>query len=237
MYRNGKWTDEIKAYLYTRRREPSSAIIDDLNEKFGTSFSIHALISARTTYRLCEYRNSPRPTHARPIGSEQIKKGYIRVKVAQPDVWKFKHVFIWEKAHNDTVNRYETVVFLDGNNRNFSIDNLYKLTRREILRMNSKGLFSHDPEETLLHIALIKQRLVFIDKAKKLGMCSQGNTLRFERAEYYQRIKNTEAHKKYAKEYAKKYRESHPDFVKRQREAHRKYMKNYYQEHKHGVRA
>src|SRR5574344_209785 len=226
MYRNGKWTDEIKSYLYTRRREPSSAIIDDLNNKFGTSFSIHALISARTTYRLSEYRNSPRPSRARLIGSEQIKKGYIRVKVAQPDVWKFKHVMIWEQAHNETVKKYETVVFLDGNNRNFSVDNLYKLTRREILRMNSKGLFSHDPQETMVHIALVKQRIALIDKAKKLGMCSQGNTLRFERAEYYQRIKNTESHKKYAKEYAQ-----------RQREAHRKYMKNYYQEHKHGVRA
>ena len=92
-----------------------------------------------------------------PIGSEVVKIGknkserqsYVWVKVNDVKLpnanesaehkklankmykenWKPKHVLIWENYHNEKVKENEIVIFLDGNNRNFDINNLKKITR------------------------------------------------------------------------------------------------------------
>jgi hypothetical protein len=59
-----------------------------------------------------------------PIGSEKLDSyGYIQVKVAEPKKWRLKHHLIWEMAH-DPIPGNHNVYFIDGDKRNFRLDNL-----------------------------------------------------------------------------------------------------------------
>ncbi len=67
-------------------------------------------------------RNDPR---IHPVGAERLNKqrGFIQVKVAQPNVWKDKHLVIWEKAHGARPKGY-FIMFIDGDKSNCCLENL-----------------------------------------------------------------------------------------------------------------
>ena len=82
-----------------------------------------------------------------PLGAERFesKDGYILVKVAQPNVWKFKHRIVWEAAHGKPA-KNEVIIFKDGNILNCSLDNLEVITRRELLWLNNNGYKNVPPD-------------------------------------------------------------------------------------------
>lgn len=80
------------------------------------------------------------PPNHRPVGSERISKdGYIEVKVAEPNKWRLKQRVVYEEAKGK-IPEGCTIIFLDGNKRNFDIDNLRCITRSELLYLNCNGL-------------------------------------------------------------------------------------------------
>ncbi len=80
------------------------------------------------------------PPNHRPVGSERISKdGYIEVKVAEPNKWRLKQRVVYEEAKGK-IPEGCTIIFLDGNKRNFDIDNLRCVTRSELLYLNCNGL-------------------------------------------------------------------------------------------------
>lgn len=80
------------------------------------------------------------PPNHRPVGSERISKdGYIEVKVAEPNKWRLKQRVVYEEAKGK-IPESCPIIFLDGNKRNFDIDNLRCITRSELLYLNCNGL-------------------------------------------------------------------------------------------------
>lgn len=80
------------------------------------------------------------PPNHRPVGSERISKdGYIEVKVAEPNKWRLKQRVVYEEAKGK-IPEGCTIIFLDGNKRNFDINNLRCITRSELLYLNCNGL-------------------------------------------------------------------------------------------------
>lgn len=80
------------------------------------------------------------PPNHRPVGSERISKdGYIEVKVAEPNKWRLKQRVVYEEAKGK-ISEGCPIIFLDGNKRNFDIDNLRCVTRSELLYLNCNGL-------------------------------------------------------------------------------------------------
>lgn len=80
------------------------------------------------------------PPNHRPVGSERISKdGYIEVKVAEPNKWRLKQRVVYEEAKGK-IHEGCPIIFLDGNKRNFDIDNLRCITRSELLYLNCNGL-------------------------------------------------------------------------------------------------
>ena len=80
------------------------------------------------------------PKQHLPVGSERIhrvKDDLIYVKIAEPNVWKNKAVWIWEQANKKECPKGSVVTFLDGNRRNFDIKNLYCVKRKVQLLKNS----------------------------------------------------------------------------------------------------
>ena len=106
--------------------------------------------------------------NARPVGSERIDKdGYIMIKIEQPNKWRLKHLHLWEK-YNGTAPKNHVVIFLDGDNRNFDINNLALITRAESLYLNKKKLRFNDREltEAAVNIAKLNSKISNKERAE-----------------------------------------------------------------------
>lgn len=84
-------------------------------------------------------KNRP-PHNHQPVGTESVdKQGYTKVKVAEK-VWQFKHIVIWEAA-NEPVKKGEVIAFKDGNRANVVLENLEKISRKQL------GIRNHNIEK------------------------------------------------------------------------------------------
>ena len=92
------------------------------------------------------FRMGDIPANTKPLWSERISKdGLVEMKVPESNPYtghttrfKHKHVWIWEQT-NGPRPKGQAIVFRDGNNRNFAIDNLMLVSRAELLIMNQHG--------------------------------------------------------------------------------------------------
>lgn len=129
------------------------------------------------------YKNSTKnhgPRKPKPLLSEQVKKGYIRVKVEQPNKWMFKHHYVWwQNTGHKPEPKKETVIFLDGNNRNFDFHNLFLMPRDCIAIFNNNklklGIVPGNPEATRINAT----NAILIHKTfnlgRKIGLVSQAS--------------------------------------------------------------
>ena len=180
---NHKWTNAEKEYLKLIIKGSSyKEIAMKMSAKFGYDFSpgqIKGIIARnklttdtsghfkkgsipwnKGTKGLAKanktsFKKGHTPANYRPIGSERIDKdGYVVVKVADPKTWKLKHRYIWEMHHNKKVQKGHSVIFLDGNKRNFNINNLMLVSRTQLLVMNKNKLKCNEKELTKIGINL-----------------------------------------------------------------------------------
>lgn len=106
------------------------------------------------------------PANHRPIGSERIdnRDGSILIKIQDGHLqknWMSKSRYIYEQAHGKIPKGYK-VIFADGNNRNFDLDNLILVSNAEELIMNQRKLMSNDAEFTKTGVVIAK----VLNKAK-----------------------------------------------------------------------
>ena len=101
------------------------------------------------TYRKVQptmFKKGHAPTHHRPVGSERVTvDGYVEVKVAEPNKWRLKHRVVYEE-HFGPLKSAEAVIILNGNRQDLRPENLMKLTRAELARLNLNHLHSFDTE-------------------------------------------------------------------------------------------
>ena len=91
------------------------------------NFNLDNLKAVSLEEHLREKRRKSKQTkemNSSPIGSERLSSSkYIWVKIGHPSKWRLKHHLIWEAAHGPVLSNYR-IFFLDGDNRNFSLNNL-----------------------------------------------------------------------------------------------------------------
>lgn len=113
----------------------------------------------RTTYQV-----GHKPHNYRPVGSElTTKHGYIVVKVADPDIRKYKHVLVWEAAHGP-VPKNHAVIFADKDKTNFDLDNLILVHKSLLGTLNMNKLITTDAESTKTGVLIAE----IIQKVSKL---------------------------------------------------------------------
>lgn len=224
-----KWTDEIQEWLrarvpakehgYTRRRE----LLEELNATFGTDFSEKAFVThcyeSNIQLCLCSSNSSiPRGEkhwRHRPVMSFQEKKGYIRIKVAEPNTWMQYQRYIWEQNHPGESAEGKTVIFMDGNIRNFEPSNLECVTRGELSIMAELGHTKEMSREER-ELCLMRARII-IQKGKLIG---RDKAAKLKRKFYYERIKDNPEWKADRKEYA----HSRWELIKATPELYEKYL-------------
>ena len=145
-----------------------SGIVGGQFEKGQTSWNKGKKMSP-SQYKKSEptmFKKGNIPANARAIGSERVdKNGYILIKIQDGHKnknWVRKHRYLYEQAYGK-VPKGHKVIFADGDNRNFDLDNLILVSDAEELIMNQRKLMSKDAEFTKTGAVIAK----VLNKAKK----------------------------------------------------------------------
>lgn len=118
-----------------------------------------------------QFKKGNIPHNRVPIGTERVdaKDGYIYVKIQDGHLnrnWKQKHVLIWEQ-HNGSVPEGHCIIFGDGNKRNFDINNLICVSRKQLARLNQNGLIQNDADLTRTGIVVADMMAKISERSKQ----------------------------------------------------------------------
>lgn len=93
------------------------------------------------------FKKGHKPHNWVPIGSERITKDdYIQIKIQEGKFqknWRGKHLLVWEEI-NGPLPKGHAIIFGDGNKRNFDINNLICVSRKQLLKLNQHDLIKSD---------------------------------------------------------------------------------------------
>jgi hypothetical protein len=107
------------------------------------------------------FKKGQMPFNMKPIGYERINaEGYIEVKVREerPN-FEGKHRAIW-KQHHGEIPTGHIIIFADGNNRNFDIENLLCVDRKDhAVRNRFRKKYGPEIAESILLLSQIKRKL------------------------------------------------------------------------------
>ena len=121
---------------------------------------------------VCRSRHNRKP---RPLYSEQTKKGYVRIKIAQPSAWVSKAKWVYMETHpwEDFTER-SNYIFLDGDNLNFARDNIARVELKYMSIYNGLGgTIPGEPEANRVRIALAKLKFAEFNAKEKTGRASR----------------------------------------------------------------
>jgi len=192
------YSQEQLDFLSANRTMETDLLVQSFNERFGldkTSQMIRSLMKRKRwhsgrTGRFAkgnvpwtkgtkgqvppnsgQFKKGDRPKNTDPVGSEKVATiGYLKVKVAEPNVWRFKHKLIWEQTHG-AVPKGHVVRFIDGDRMNCVLENLELLDRRTHRYLNRWTDYSTlDPAVKEPAKAIAKIKLKVVDIKKKNGV-------------------------------------------------------------------
>ena len=192
------WSDEEKQYLAEITPGRGHKEIQSMMScKFGFDYTHHQIKGAITRNKLntgrtgrfekghatwnkgtkgltkanvTSFKKGQKSHNYKPVGSERITKdGYCEIKVSDTGRrWRPKHVLIYEK-HHGKVPKGSAVIFLDGDKRNFDIDNLYLVTRSQLAMLNKNSLIQKDAEltKTAINVVDLMKKISAMEKKDK----------------------------------------------------------------------
>lgn len=192
------WSDEEKQYLAEITPGRGYKEIQSMMScKFGFDYTRHQIKGAITRNKLntgrtgrfekghatwnkgtkgltkanvTSFKKGQKSHNYKPLGSERITKdGYCEIKVSDTGRrWRPKHALIYEK-HHGKVPKGSAVIFLDGDKRNFDIDNLYLVTRSQLAMLNKNSLIQKDADltKTAINVVDLMKKISAMEKKDK----------------------------------------------------------------------
>ena len=102
------------------------------------------------------FKSGNRPHNTLQVGAEtQDKNGYVMVKIAEPNVWRYKHHI----AFGEPVPKDHKVIFIDGNKRNFDKANLMLVSNAELMNRNTMHRYPPELVQLLKTLSKLKKRV------------------------------------------------------------------------------
>ena len=102
------------------------------------------------------FKSGDRPHNTLPVGAEsEDKDGYLIVKIAEPNVWRYKHHI----AYGEPVPKGHKVIFIDGNKRNFDKANLMLISNAELMNRNTMNRYQPELVQLLKTLSKLKKRV------------------------------------------------------------------------------
>lgn len=166
--RRVRWSSEPEMAAFMREADTGSraAAIDRFERRFGFRLTPEQVSAFRAFAGTQSKAGRSRAQDWRrvPVGTERESKGYIVVKVREDpdrpgskDNWRPKQAVVWERANGRRLPEGCTVMFADGDRRNFDPGNLVAVPRRLIGLMNSgPRWFDRGTLEAAMSLARLK---------------------------------------------------------------------------------
>ena len=141
------YSDELVNFIEEHRMKLNiKELCQEISDKFDKNISEKTMRKYFYRHNL-DYKKMIVPkfdtaSNSKPIGTESLpdKNGLIRIKVSKCS-WQYKQRYIYEKHYGKIPKGY-VIMFLDGDNTNFDINNLACVKNKEKLYVQSKGLIS-----------------------------------------------------------------------------------------------
>lgn len=114
--------------------------------------------SGLNTGRGNRFEKGHTPLNYKPVGSERVNAdGYIEIKVKDPNKWKLKHRYLWEK-HSGKIPKGMILMFKDNDKLNVCLDNLILISRAENMEINRSNdyKFTGDSKEAIINLTRLK---------------------------------------------------------------------------------
>ena len=237
------WDDEKCRWLVSHkdvdRRTAYKMFLENFPDAADVSFI--AFCNQRSRLGACPRSNGWKGSRKpRPLYSEQIKKGYVRIKIAQPNVWVSKAKWVYMETHpwEDFTER-SNYIFLDGDNRNFDPANIERVPLSLMGIFNGLGgCVPGDPDATRLRLAVAKVKVASLDAGEKMGLVGcythKGGHFRRFRADSARRMRELNSTPERKAECARRQREyrarlkvERPDEFAARAERRKAYLKEY----------
>lgn len=116
-----------------------------------------------------QFRKGNRPHTWVPVGTEQVRDGYLWRKVTDfggRHDWKQVHVMLWEE-HNGPIPDGQILCFKDGNKQNIVLDNLEPITRAERMRRNTIHRYPPELKDAIRAVGKLKRTIREIEHEKQ----------------------------------------------------------------------
>lgn len=233
------WTDEMRRWLVEHKETPRR----ERYRMFLAAFPNVTDVTETAFYDQCSrvgavqvrkvYKGSRAP---RPLYSEQVKKGYVRIKIAQPSVWVSKAKWVYMETHPwEDLTERSNYIFLDGDRRNFDPHNIERVPLRVMcVFCNLGGVEPGRPEVTRLRLAQARLKMAVLDRGVEAGLAvDYGGGRQWRDAvnrrsrEYSSRPENKERIKERNRMYIRRLKEERPDEYRRRQEARRAYQREW----------
>ena len=153
----GATKTDSNGYIYIKVAQPQTWVLkhyliwEAANGLVPDGHLVYFIDGDRSNFNLDNLAVRPKRP---PIGAEQVTHGgYITVKTAEPNTWRWKHYLVWEAA-NGPIPEGHCLCFADGNPQNCALDNLVLMTNRERGYMVGNSLFVANAEPELFKTAV-----------------------------------------------------------------------------------
>lgn len=169
-----KWQDKhVKFLKENANGNNSEDLTQSFNNRFGTNQSKSSLkskmyqIGIKFNNNTGRFKKGNHPYNTYAIGTKSIDKdGYVIIKYSNSKGdynknWKLYHHYLWEQKYGK-IPEGHVVIFLNGDNRDFRIKNLYCVERGVWLKVINDDMRFDNPElvESAIHLSklMIKQK-------------------------------------------------------------------------------
>ena len=158
-----RYTKQQEKFIFDNYKTLSNKeLTKRFNKKFGTNKSVNSisLIKSSRGWLSGEKGNFAKgrtPYNKADIGAIEVVNGYELIKVDKPERWIPRSQYVWEQQQTgEKLKKGEIVTFLDGNNRNYVIENLMVTTKSEIVQTCKRQLRSSDYNLTKVGIGIVR---------------------------------------------------------------------------------
>lgn len=112
-----------------------------------------------------QFKKGQRPANVAPVGEIRLtsKDRFMKIKVAEPNVWEFLHKKIWREAGR-AIPAGHVLAFKDGNRQNCVLENLEVRSLKENMLRNTIHNYPEELKTTIQALGRLKRR---INNAKK----------------------------------------------------------------------
>lgn len=145
--------EELEFIKENVKGKTSNELMEIFNQKFNRNLTRKQIIYVKKVNKLrsgidTKFSKGSQPHNYKHIGSEFVdSQGYTWIKIANPNEWIHKSLFVYEQAYGKIPKGY-SVIFLNGNRGDHSINNLKLVRNKEKLVMKNKHLFYENKELT-----------------------------------------------------------------------------------------